>query len=290
MNRRALGVMCGLLLAGCGQETYERRLAETSALYSHIQVLEDNLGGTFADSNISLRPPKQFRLVAAPKADAEGESEFDPRQPDFVNIELPGLRASFRADLQCGSAGGQDSTQTGYLYLLSNHYLNNTPATTGTAKADEGDDLTGALKKDPSLFTETVMRGFAEALGAQSKQGPKPNEWPKESFPRTVAALFPVGSQNPFVQVSLVSSEMEATIREQPYDVTAYLLAEGQTQVLLLFVIPHDILPAEKMRERIDLSLETLRLVGAAAAVPGPGGVPAAGAGSAGTGQPAGGL
>ncbi len=254
-------------LSGCGQQQYEKRLDETKALFSRIELLDANLGGEFADGVVKLRVPKQFRPIPAPpprpkpKPAAPGEPApepepvFDPRQPDFANIELPGMRAAFRAEVGTAVEGSSTvANHSAYVYVLSNHGLAPKPV------AAAG-DAASATKSTPAQFAEDVARLLAEALQSEVQPGRHTNEWVKESHPRNVTSLFPAGSDNPFPQQNYAVGSLSATVRDIPTDFSLYLREEGSVQVLIIYAVPRDVLPTEQISPRRDLSLETVRVL-----------------------------
>src|SRR5262245_49389755 len=68
-SRSALLAAAGaLLLAGCGSELYEQRLANTRLLYAHMDLLNQNLQGVWNDPSVAvqLRIPQQFVMLPPP--------------------------------------------------------------------------------------------------------------------------------------------------------------------------------------------------------------------------------
>jgi hypothetical protein len=298
-SRTALAVVgialacCGL--TGCGQKQYEKRIEETAALFARIETLDANLAGEYRDSFVSVRVPLQFRMIPAPppkKKPKPGEEvieteEFDPRQPDFANIELPGLRAAFEAQVATAAEGNATTKQKAYVYLLSNH----TVAAAKKPIAAPGDAAPDPTKKDasPSRFAEDVAGMFADALQAEIKPSRHTNEWVRETHPRNVAALFPTGSESPFPAQTYSVGTLSAVIRDVPVEVSLYLHEQGPAQVVVACVVPRDVLPAEQLGLRRDLSLETLRVLSTAINQPAPAAGGTGPAGAAGAPVPAGG-
>jgi len=276
-------------LVGCGQQQYEKRLDETKALFSRIELLDANLAGEFADGVVKLRVPKQFRAIPAPpprpaprptapgEPAPEPEPVFDPRQPDFANIELPGMRAAFRAEVGTAVEGGSTvANHSAYLYVLSNHGLAPLPVAAGG-------EASSATKSSPAQFAEEVARLLAEALQTEVQPSRHSNEWVKESHPRNVTSLFPAGSDNPFPQQNFYVGSLSGTVRDIPTDFSLYLREQGSVQVLIIYAVPRDVLPAEQISQRRDLSLETVRVLATSTtSAPAPGsGAPGAGGGAA---------
>jgi hypothetical protein len=280
-----------LTLVGCGQQVYEQRLAETSAMFSHLQTLGEHLSGEWSDGVAAVRLPKQYQQIAPPAplppGATPGTTVLDPRQPDFVNVEFPGLRAAFQAQFGVAEEGAADTkTILGHVYVLSNHYLGAAPPKKPAGAAAEGDKPVEEKLK-PGDYAAHVLRLLADGLQTTVQPGPTFNDWPRETFPRNHAALFPTGGKNPFAQVEVRSATMTARVRDLPSELSAFILSEGEAQLMLIFVTPRDVLPSEQYLLRRDYCLETLRLLqaslGAAATDPtgGGGGAPAGGAGLA---------
>lgn len=283
-----------LLSAGCGQKQYEKRVEETAALFARLETLDANLAGENRDGFVTIRVPRQFREIPAPPPKPKpkpGEvvsdaSEFDPRQPDFANIELPGLRAAFESQVDTAVEGGAASKQKAYVYLLSNH----TVAAAKKPIAAPGDKPVEEPKSSsPSMFSENVAGMLAEALQAEIKPGRHTNEWVRETHPRNVAALFPSGSESPFPVMTYSVGTLSSVVRDVPLEFSLYLHEQGQVQVLVIFAIPRDILPSEQLGLRRDLSLETLRIRSTTVNQPAPAGAARA-AGGGGAAAPAGGT
>lgn len=289
LARAAVLAAGGLSLTGCGQQVYEQRLAETSALFAHLQLLGEHLSGEWTDSVAAVRLPKQYQQIAAPAppppGSTPGTAVLDPRQPDFVNVELPGLRAAFQAQFGVAEDGAAETkTILGHVYVLSNHYLGAPPPKPPPGAAIDG-DAPAEEKLKPGDYAAHVLRLLAEGLRTTVKPGPNYNDWDRETFPRNLAALFPAGGKNPFLSVEVRSATMSASVRDIPTEISAFTLAEGEAQLMLVFVTPRDILPGEQFLLRRDYCLETLRLLNAslgAASAPAGGGTPAAPAGGAG--------
>ncbi len=289
LARGAALAVGGVALAGCGQQVYEQRLAETSALFAHLQLLSEHLSGEWTDSVAAVRLPKQYQQIAAPPppppGSTPGTAVLDPRQPDFVNVELPGLRAAFQAQFGVAEEGAAETkTILGHVYVLSNHYLGAPPPKPPPGAPVDG-DAPAEEKLKPGDYAAHVLRLLAEGLRTTVKPGPNYNDWDRETFPRNLVALFPAGGKNPFSSVEVRSATMSANVRDIPTEISAFTLAEGEAQLMLVFVTPRDILPGEQFLLRRDYCLETLRLLNAslgAAAAPAGGGGPAAPVGGAG--------
>jgi hypothetical protein len=279
-----------LLLAGCGAEAYDKRLGNTKLLFAHMEVLNQHLQGTWSDSEtgISLRAPLQFvllpppvRAAADPAAEknkparnagaqeeaAEGEAAAmeegeageeevpDSRQPEYINIGLPGLRGAFKATVKliAGNNANANSEGEAFLYVLSNHDL--------AEKPEEAKDFEKEFIK---ILTETLHVSVDADTG-----------WRDEKFPpgdpSTNGFVTPLKYRN----VTVTSPEEIAGYTRQ---FSAYMYEQSDIQVIVLFVLPADTDTSENMTKRIPLVLETLAVSGNKLALPAKGfGAPAGG-------------
>jgi hypothetical protein len=252
----------GLLgLAGCGEKLYEDRLENTRKLYSHLEFLDANLHRDWVDPDegIRLRVPSQFGMIAPGAAPAETLSAAqgarpeeqtgrDERQPNYLNVELPGLRAAFTASLRVIPANGGSANDHGYIYVLTNRHLANSAERARTFQSDLVSMLGNAL--------HTVV---------------KPEEWTDPKFPLKVGTF----ADTVAYKLAVISPKEPIFGIERQFSV--YMHQEGDVQVVILFVLPKDVDGSEKLTDRIPLCLETLRVSGDKLSRPSPagGGTPA---------------
>ncbi|MBI3863404.1 MAG: hypothetical protein HY290_16055 [Planctomycetia bacterium] len=259
-GRPALLFLAALLLAGCGADLYEERLANTRSMFAHQDQLNQNLQAAWGDgeTRIGLRPPTQFVMLPPPakpapdpaagkgqpgdkKAGEETEAEeevevIDDRQPAYMNIALPGLRGAFRAPLIYSADNNATREGEGFLYVLSNHHLAEQPD-----KAKE--------------FERDFIKELSEALHLTVEAG----DWRDERFPLEAKAKAAFVKSLPYRNVILTSSEdISGYVRE----FAAYMYEQGDVQVIVLFVLPKDVETAAKLNDRIPLCLETLQVSG----------------------------
>jgi len=271
--RFALLAAGALLLAGCGSELYDQRLANTKLLFAHMDLLNQNLQGAWSDSSVGVqvRIPLQFGMLAPPaqaetKAGAgkpgaetgenmeeEGDETtetIDERQPEYINVELSGLRGAFHAKVKVLSQNNTLDDGDAYMYVLTNH--------------DEADNPERAQDFEKDLVN-TLTEAVHESVTA--------DDWHDEKIPpRPGSFVKPV----PYRSLTITPSEEIAGLARQ---FMLYVYQQGEIHVVVMFVVPKDIDAAEHMFERIPLSLETLEVTpgtklwrpttGAAAPVPG---------------------
>jgi hypothetical protein len=158
-----------VLLGGCGWQTYESRLKDTVAYFEYIEKLDVNLQPTWSRMGVDYRVPQPFREIPAPavQEDEEGNEippEFDPRQPAFLEDELPGLIGAWQAEVDVRQQS--EGKAPAYLYVLSNHSL----------WLDDDDD---AIE-----FHQQALDQIAHAFGTQF---PSAESWVREDIPPDAA-------------------------------------------------------------------------------------------------------
>ncbi len=259
-------------LSGCGAKAYEERLETTSAYYDYIDRLNQNLGPQFFETGVSMRVPKQFVLVPAPpkrprkpvkpnpaaggtvaEQATEPEEIKDPRQPDFIDVELPGLIGAWKADLETvGGAGGstQSAAHPGHIYLLSNYeYWRTFKTERATINPVEFHDevmkrLTGAF----NIVIEKRARGTATD---------RINKWFTETVPQKKDERF--APKKEITTITLVpSAEQEQEGFQREYQV--YLFANGDIKIALIYALPRNVSTGEDLLDRILFSLQTLNV------------------------------
>ncbi|MGQ0634685.1 MAG: hypothetical protein ACT4QC_08745 [Planctomycetaceae bacterium] len=236
------------LLAGCGADEYDHRLDNTRILYQHIEKLTENLKGEWSDDEVGvrLRVPKQFEMIPAPPRPAKSAGAAaqapvaDPRQPRYLNLELPGLRGAFAARLAIVGANNARAQADGHLYVLSNH-----------GSADKA-----------ATFHDDVVRLVCDAARVTP---PAKNEWKREQFPGRRDSFV---AQVSYDVVSPVSAALVGGVQTQ---LQIDLFRQGEVQVALVWMIPKDVDTSEKLGERIPMCLETLKVLGDRVTRPGAG-------------------
>jgi hypothetical protein len=252
-------VVCGLI-AGCGQQTYEQRLIESQKYFAYIQKLDANLAPTPAWKQLpveELRVPLLFREIKKPPPvkNAEGklvEAEIDPRQPDYLALKYPGLLGAWEAPLNV-VVDGQAKSLKGYLYCLSNSTMLNQP-----------DDA----KRAPD-FTRDLLVLIAEKLSVPQLDFATAGQ--RQTYPKSLSYTMPKN-----FDVFLFQGD-SLRIDGAPYTFEIYAHYQGPVQVDLVLVRPVGIDSSARLDERMQLTLETLKVsskvpMGAAASTPSPGG------------------
>ncbi len=261
---------------GCGSKTYEDRLEFTTTYFDFIDRLNQNLGPQFMKDGVTIRIPKQMTEISAPPPrpktpEGEERPQVDPRQPDFVEMELPGMTAAWKANLTTVDASGATSSETGYLYLLTNYEY------WQTFKSNEEIG-------DPLKFHEDVLNDMVEALQVvieDKKPGTatdRVNKWFRETVPEQKDEQF--APRKEFTTITLVPEEPAED--DVPREYRVYLYQNGDMRMALVYALPRNVSAGESLENRILLSLQTVNLstekpaAKRPAASPNPNGTPAA--------------
>lgn len=254
--------MCGLLLVvscgltGCGADLYEQRLTESARYFAYLDNLNNNLGGQWQEQGIALRLPRQFTLIPPPapkpkqppqsagqtsanganseQETVEAEAEpVDPRQPKYLQLELPGLMAAWTASMKTEVEGGFEN-HPAYLYLMSNLSL------WAQGKGEEA-----------MQFHKDAVQRLVEALGKPIQA----KDWYEERVPSGAAYV----EKKAFTATRIVPDE---PIEGVPTEFTIYLYQKNDVQVVLLLVAPKNVDRQEQLSERVKLMLETMTVSG----------------------------
>lgn len=240
-----LMVLCAYC-GGCGSERYEQRLEETRKLFVYEDELNENLGGSWAESSVSIRMPKGFALLPAPKVetDEEGnelESGPDPRQPTQAGImteELPGLLGAWTASVEADVAnGGSPDFQgaTAYAYVLGNHAL-----------------WMQNEVEEAAQFHETVLTAVVNGLNLPE---PDPAAWQPVRYP-------PKGGYAKSKQAQVLVMKTSGLVGQTQAEASLHLFEDGpegqKVKLAILFIYPATINASERIQKRIELALETL--------------------------------
>ncbi|HBN76109.1 MAG TPA: hypothetical protein DD473_09880 [Planctomycetaceae bacterium] len=239
---------------GCGSKTYEDRLEFTTTYFDFIDRLNQNLSPQFMKDGVTIRIPKQLTEIPAPpprpKSSEEDEPpQVDPRQPTFVEMELPGMTAAWKANLTTVDASGATSSETGYLYLLTNYDYWRTFKT----KDEIG---------DPLKFHEDVLNDMVDALQVvidEKKSGTatdRVNKWFHETVPEPKDEKFAPPKE--FTTITLVPEEPAEDGLARQYQV--YLYQNGDMRMALVYALPRNVSAGEELENRILLSLQTVDL------------------------------
>ncbi len=230
-------IISTFLMSGCGTKEYEMGLNETAKYYEHLDKINRNLSPKeWKGSGISIRVPSQFDLVRSPDED----SKKDPRQPTFLDVEFPGLLATWKAEVDVANV---EEKVPCYIYLLSNASLWNTEARSDVAMN----------------YTSEITQRLANGLKVQFPDNSSVEQIPpqkgyvqKKSFRTT--SIFPDKD------FKLSEDSPEVAVQAD-----TYLAEKGDIQVAIIFLYPQEIDGNEKFPQRIPLCLESFELRGGTA-------------------------
>jgi hypothetical protein len=232
----------GLLLAagvfaGCGRETYLARFNDTRRYFAYEDKLNQYLTRVaWAGKSFQMRVPKQFQPIQTKtKKEEESADEKDPRQPDYAELEFPGLQGAWKASFPLtGGAGSGD----GWLYLCCNYDL----------LAKKGDEARA------QAFNAEVIQRVATAFGQQGSTAPLSKLPVFEIPPKTEEAFV---EKRKF---HVLSPGIQALVHDKPYRarIFSYKKEKSPAQISVVYVLPDNIVSASALDKAIDLSLETL--------------------------------
>lgn len=244
--------LLGCLAVGCGSEIYEQRLEETAKHWRYLAKLDANLAAKWShpDGLFDVRVPRQFTEYLAPpkpKLDEEGnpvepdEPVVDPRQPKFLDTELPGLVAAWKGKVGLAS-GKKTKFAPCYMYVLSNH-----------------DFWKENQQSEARAFSTDVSDLLFNALG---KELPPPDQWDTPRYPAAKGYVkqkdFASPATAPKKEIGGVTTNFLLYLYQAGKEVEGGMRA---VQVAVLFVIPSEIdSRREQFEQRIPLCLETLNV------------------------------
>lgn len=255
-SRRWIATLPFLFVAGCGADLYEERLENTKIVFAHIDLLNQHLQSLWNDGDgvgVRLRLPLQFALLPPPakrdpstqpvakpaeKEEAAGNEDdaaepeiHDDRQPAYMNVELPGLRGAWKAEVNINAENNVAARGDGFVYVMSNHHLA---------------DLTDEAEK----FSQEFVKALAEAAHVPP---PEETAWETLTFPAKKGQFV---KPRKYTKVEIDPDEPVGDLVRQ---FSIYIYTEGKVQVIVMFVLPKDVdNTTEKFAERIPLCLETL--------------------------------
>lgn len=235
LSNRASLLLILSAIGGCGYSEYEMRLNESKRYYAYLDKVEQSLAPKWSlpGNLMELRVPKQFMLIPPPPPAATGdenaERPIDQRQPDYVNLILPGLFGAWEATFKVVKTDGTPDDRKGYIYALSNYW-----------------EFAGENSVDAGEFVTTIRDLLAEKLKLPV------TDVRQEAYPKTAGSYH---SQVPYDVCSFRGKEIDGV----NYTVDVYARTQGSIIGIIITVLPETIDSQQKVSERIPLMLETFK-------------------------------
>lgn len=249
--------LCAMTLftLGCGTQTYEARLRETSEFFAYQNELNQSLSkGLWGEAfggpapAVQMRIPKPFQMKPRPQPiPSENKDEpptFPPdtRHPFFLGIqELPGLIDAWEGVVPIGGNQGMPA----YLYAVSNHqrFINK--------------QLNDGIGPEPGEFLTDLEITLTSALNIvveEGQGGRTDNVRYKDTIPREEKYAL----RKDFISIALLTPEnMRAQLGGMDWRVQMYEYTAGQIQVAILMVYP--VRATDKPDDRLKLAMETFK-------------------------------
>ena len=226
-------------ICGCGYAEYEARLAQTRTYYAYLDRIEQSLGPKWAVAGnvMDLRVPQPFIPIPPPAA-VENEDEkppADPRQPDYINLNFPGLFGAWESVFKVAKGNGVTEDLKGYIYVLSNYW-----------------ELAGEHANDAGEFVNRLNLYLADTLQISLPEKPAA----PETYPKTSPAYQ---TQFTYDVTSFKDKDINGT--NYPFDV--YSRKSGSVIGVVIVVLPQGIEMQQKINERIPMMLATFNLTSA---------------------------
>ena len=240
--RFAAALCCGAasLAAGCGYDGYERDFAENTLPYFELRrELDGALSAPWERSGISLRVPQGYRFVSPPPEPTKEELEdeyyqppADPRQPEYLVDDLPGLKAAWQLPApQAGTVGQR------WLYVLDSAGLENDPVRPG-------------LPAEELVFE--VADRFARTFNLNT---PRAEEYRRENFPSPPRPFAPQ------VAYEAPGEPLTGDVDGVEHRVELFVHREGGRVTVLALVVPTEALMNDRsLGNDRDLMLQTLEV------------------------------
>jgi hypothetical protein len=253
-------ILC-LFVAGCGVETYQARVIEnTVPLFRYEEELNSNLGTEWSKGEIRLRLPAGLKEIPGPKKKEDAET----RLPPGLDVDLKGILGGFRGKVNAVTAGGQTAKADMHVLVMSNRVLLASPS------------------KDakPDAFDKTLVNTLAAALGTGTSAGNLPLKRVEVGNSNRDRDTY--GSIPPKIVYEMV--QLDTMIDDVPMQYEVYFRRQPPLIVAVVFLVPKDPDRSERLRDKLDMSLQTLRTTAPGAAAATSGGGNASGAATSGGG------
>jgi hypothetical protein len=251
-------ILC-LFVAGCGVETYQARVIEnTVPLFRYEEELNSNLGTEWSKGEVRLRLPTGLKEIPGPKKKDDPET----RLPPGLEADLKGILGGFRGKVNAVTSGGRTAKADMHVLVMSNRVL------------------LASRSKDakPDAFDKTLVNTLAAALGTGTSAGNLPLKRVEVGNSNRDRDTF--GSIPPKIVYEMV--QLDTMIDDVPMQYEVYFRRQPPLIVAVVFLVPKDPDRSERLREKIDMSLQTLRITPPGAVATTTGGATGGGGGAPG--------
>lgn len=239
-RRRLLQASLPLLLTGCGANIYKERLDFTVDYYEYIDKLNRNLQlNPTGGEGFQLRVPLQFNALPVPNLNPneDGSIPPDPRQPRFLDYELPGLNFGWQATLST-TDNPAPTEPNAFMYVVSNHswwrrFYKDSKAAEPFTFNNEVKNLLGLISSTPAneirTSTEIVPDPADKAFAPEQK----------------------------FDSMTLVPRQQ---LGAEERELKAFMTTSGDIQAAIIMVYPTKVSGVEDIVERTRMMLQTFSL------------------------------
>ena len=236
------------VLSGCGTQTYEDRLAASSAYFSYRKQVDSLVEQrAWKSEGISFRPPRGFEELPPPPPapDEDSPPPPDTRQPEFLTPKLPGLVGAWQSQLRVEIPDSDVEELPAWLLICTNH----------------GDYREKFQNPQiiPAAFMENLTNAVADITGFARSTAIDPWDFTEVRSPAGIAYV----PRKDYDWILLSDPEMTFDVNGQQvrYDFRLYRYFVGQNiQFALVTIVPSDDILARSSRpyDAIDMAIEQM--------------------------------
>lgn len=217
-----------LSLTGCGVEDYQDRIVQNAVpLYHYKQELDSSLAPEWRKGEVRLRLPRWYSEVPAPKKD-----QPDGRIPPGLNADFEGVLGGFRGKIESVTSDGKTKEVPIYAMVLSNREL--------LASRDP--------KVRPAKFAQLFLAELSRAVGGD------------KFLTDNSLTRVTVGGESFQPSLRYDWGTLDTASESVPMEYRVYVHDAPPLQVVVVFLVPKEAARSEGLTERIQYSLQTLRL------------------------------
>lgn len=225
--------------SGCGEAIYGQRVENAKRYFAYIEKLDLALAAPWRDSGVEIRIPRHFQLMQKPKPQKNEDGELvepeeDPRQPDYMNYQFPGLLGAWQTTVSA-TVNGMQEPRKAYIYVLSNYEM---------FRSAEGRERAAA-------FSDDLLTSLSNVLSIPEDT----RKTSDEQFPKTPVYIAPKRAR-------VANLRPTHLIEGTTYAFDLYQFIQGDVQVTVAIVFPADSDANNVLGERVPLMFETMKLTG----------------------------